>query len=209
MLGWTALSLLPDLDVIGFRFGVSYADAWGHRGATHSLAFAVGIGLCSGLLAGLTGRSALRLGALATAVVASHGLLDTLTDGGLGVALLWPFDDTRFFAAWRPIPVAPLGLGLLSMRGLEVAVAELVGFVPVIVAVRQNYAHRTAEKELISQYQYFHRIFSNAAQLILRTGKYHTKKEILRALGIAALDESSQWILRQRERPVGSGLVVG
>ena len=29
----------------------------------------------------------------ATAVVASHGLLDTLTDGGRGVALLWPFDE--------------------------------------------------------------------------------------------------------------------
>ena len=33
-------SVLPDLDVIGFRFGVRYSDFWGHRGFTHSLFFA-------------------------------------------------------------------------------------------------------------------------------------------------------------------------
>src|SRR5215475_6035968 len=30
-------SLVPDLDVIGFRFGIHYGDFWGHRGFTHSL----------------------------------------------------------------------------------------------------------------------------------------------------------------------------
>lgn len=34
-------SVIPDLDVIGFRFGVHYGDFWGHRGFTHSLLFAV------------------------------------------------------------------------------------------------------------------------------------------------------------------------
>jgi inner membrane protein len=33
-------SMLPDLDVIGFRYGVHYGDFWGHRGFTHSLLFA-------------------------------------------------------------------------------------------------------------------------------------------------------------------------
>src|SRR5512146_2453815 len=33
-------SAIPDLDVIGFRFDVKYADFWGHRGFTHSLVFA-------------------------------------------------------------------------------------------------------------------------------------------------------------------------
>jgi inner membrane protein len=36
-----ACSVLPDLDVIGFRFGIHYSDFWGHRGFTHSLIFAV------------------------------------------------------------------------------------------------------------------------------------------------------------------------
>jgi inner membrane protein len=31
---------LPDVDVIGFRFGIRYGDLLGHRGLTHSLAFA-------------------------------------------------------------------------------------------------------------------------------------------------------------------------
>jgi inner membrane protein len=33
-------SVIPDLDVLGFGFGVRYGDFWGHRGFTHSLLFA-------------------------------------------------------------------------------------------------------------------------------------------------------------------------
>jgi len=33
-------SVIPDIDVIGFRFGIRYGDFWGHRGFTHSLVFA-------------------------------------------------------------------------------------------------------------------------------------------------------------------------
>jgi len=32
-------SVIPDLDVIGFRFGVRYGGFWGHRGFTHSFVF--------------------------------------------------------------------------------------------------------------------------------------------------------------------------
>jgi hypothetical protein len=85
----------------------------------------------------------------------------------------------------------------------------LVGFMPFMVAVRQNYAHRTAERELISQYGYYYRIFTNAGQLLSRTDDVATKRGILRALGKAALDESSQWIMRQRESPKGAGAIMG
>ncbi|MEP3051843.1 MAG: metal-dependent hydrolase [Erythrobacter sp.] len=37
-----ALAIIPDGDVIGFGLGISYADEWGHRGATHAVAFAAG-----------------------------------------------------------------------------------------------------------------------------------------------------------------------
>ena len=58
--------------------------------------------------------------------VSSHILLDAMTNGGLGVAAFWPFDQTRYFCDWRPIRVSPFGLkGLLSQRGLSVMVAEL------------------------------------------------------------------------------------
>ncbi len=125
------LSLLPDADVIGFAFGVRYGDAWGHRGATHSLAFALLVGLAAGAAA--VSPPARRRGAaalVACGVVASHGLLDALTDGGLGCALLWPLSEARYFAPWRPIPVAPIGLGFVSVRGARVALVELAMFSP-------------------------------------------------------------------------------
>jgi hypothetical protein len=65
-------------------------------------------------------------------VLASHALLDTLTNGGLGCALLWPFDLTRYFAPWNPIPVAPIGLYFFSPYGLTVATVELLLFAPLL-----------------------------------------------------------------------------
>jgi inner membrane protein len=98
MAWWSDLSMLPDADVIGFALGVEYADPWGHRGATHSLTLAMAIATALGLAAPRfrlrpfhataleTARHAsrLRIWAIAGAVLVSHGLLDTLTDGGLG-----------------------------------------------------------------------------------------------------------------------------
>jgi inner membrane protein len=55
---------------------------------------------------------------------ASHGLLDAMTDGGRGVALFWPFTARRYFLPWRPIPVAPIGIGFLSGEGLAIAERE-------------------------------------------------------------------------------------
>src|SRR5437868_1252230 len=92
---WSALSLFPDIDVVGFLRGVPYGAPWGHRGATHSLLFAVAGGILVGVAARVSGlgardsKSAVRVTLLATLVLASHGLLDSLTDGGLGAALLW------------------------------------------------------------------------------------------------------------------------
>ncbi len=62
----------------------------------------------------------------------SHPLLDTLTDGGLGCALLWPFSNERFFAPWTPLPVAPIGRAFLSAEGVRVAVTELVWLAPLL-----------------------------------------------------------------------------
>jgi inner membrane protein len=130
MLFWSALSFLPDADVVGFSFGIRYADQWGHRGASHSLVFAALVAAVVGGLAPLVKRPALRTGLVALLVVASHPLLDTLTNGGLGCALFWPFDHTRYFAPWTPIPVSPIGLRFLSPYGLFVALVELALFSP-------------------------------------------------------------------------------
>ena len=151
MLFWAALSFLPDADVIGFGLGIRYEDAWGHRGATHSLAFSLALGAAIGLLAPRFGRPALRTGVMAALVVASHALLDTLTDGGLGCALFWPFDLTRYFAPWTPLPVSPIGLGYLSPYGLYVATVEIVVFAPLLLyALARNRTRQPARARPIA-----------------------------------------------------------
>jgi inner membrane protein len=134
VLAWSgalcAASLLPDLDVAAFTLGIPYRAPFGHRGASHSLAAAAVFGVVCAAVARSRGWPAVRLGLLFAAVMATHGLLDALTDGGLGAALAWPFSDARFFASWRPIPVAPIGVRMLSRRGLEVVLTEAVLFLP-------------------------------------------------------------------------------
>jgi len=140
---WAALSMLPDADVIGLPLGIAYGSAWGHRGATHSFAFALAVGLAIGIVARFIGRPARWTGVLAAVVLASHPILDMFTNGGLGCALFWPLDHTRYFAPWRPIPVSPIGLNYLSPYGMYVAVSELVIFSPVIAYALWRPAHLT------------------------------------------------------------------
>jgi inner membrane protein len=124
------LSLAPDADVVAFALGIPYAAEWGHRGASHSLVVALLTALAAFFAAGSLGLSRIRLGLVVGAVVASHGLLDALTDGGLGPALLWPFSQERIFAPVQPLPVAPIALGMFSARGLYVLAVETFVFLP-------------------------------------------------------------------------------
>jgi len=133
MIAFSALSLLPDLDVVGFFFGVSYEDEWGHRGASHSIVFGLLVAGAVVLLTRAMKLPPLKTFAVAAVVVASHGVLDSFTDGGLGCALLWPFSQARIFAPVTPIPVAPIGAAMLSGRGLYVVLVELVLFGPVFI----------------------------------------------------------------------------
>ena len=133
MAAWSALALLPDADVVGFALGVPYAAPWGHRGATHSFAFSIVLGALIGVAARWFGRPAIRTALVAIAVLVSHPILDTMTDGGLGCALWWPFDAARHFAPWRPIPVAPIGPAFVSASGAIIAATELVLLGPAVI----------------------------------------------------------------------------
>ena len=127
LLAGVLCSALPDFDSLGYWAGVPYAHLFGHRGFTHSLFFAAVVALlgCAAAPA-LAARRAWAFAFLAVST-ASHGLLDTFTNGGLGIALLSPFSNHRFFAPWRPIPVSPIGVhGLASSRGLSLFSAELM-----------------------------------------------------------------------------------
>jgi inner membrane protein len=104
------LAMVPDLDSLLMPW-VAYGDPWGHRGMTHSLLFAGVVGLLAAIV--LRNRVTVTGGfagvwAMFAAVIASHGLLDAMTDGGLGVAFFAPFDDARHFLPVRPIPVSPI-----------------------------------------------------------------------------------------------------
>ena len=105
--------------------GIPWGHVLGHRGITHSVAFAAALAAAvawSGL-AGPGRRGALWL--VLFVATASHGALDAMTDGGSGVAFFAPFDATRYFLPWRPIPVSPMGLRFFSDYGLEVFEREL------------------------------------------------------------------------------------
>jgi inner membrane protein len=122
--------MVPDVDVIGFRFGIHYGDFWGHRGFTHSLFFAALLASAALLIAfrqAVPGLSRLAIWTYFFLATASHGLLDAMTDGGLGVAFFSPFDNTRYFLPWRPIRVSPIGLTrFFTHRGLAVIQSELL-----------------------------------------------------------------------------------
>lgn len=118
-------SVLPDLDALGFYAGVPYASPLGHRGATHSLAAALAVAAVGAALRGPLQTRARTAFAFLLAAAASHAFLDAFTTGGLGVALLWPFSDARFFAPVRFIQVAPLRPGAALARGLGVIGSEV------------------------------------------------------------------------------------
>lgn len=131
----------PDLDVLSFKFGIPYASEWGHRGWTHSLLFALVAGGLIGWLstfaihrqgekASLTQASAMLIGWCILSM-ASHPLLDMLTNGGRGCALWWPISLERIFFPWRPIQVSPMSVAdFFTPWGLEVLASEVlwIGF---------------------------------------------------------------------------------
>ena len=130
-----AAAMLPDADVFLFRFGATYDSVWSHRGFTHSLAFAMFIGLLAALLFRRAARPMLVF-AFVAASAASHGLLDMMTNGGHGVAFLWPFTDQRYFFDWRPIQVSPLDARRFFRRAAGVAETELLWiWLPAIILV--------------------------------------------------------------------------
>ena len=122
-----ACSVIPDLDVIGFKFGIRSPHMLGHRGLTHSVIFAAALGA-------VLAYTLFRHSHVDPWVVflflfvstLSHALLDMLTNGGQGVALWAPFSHARYFFPWRPIEVSPIGVRrFFSGRGVQIMRSEL------------------------------------------------------------------------------------
>ena len=143
-------SLLPDADVLGYHwFYIPSYSFLGHRGFFHSPFFAA---LLSIFIVCIFYRKEVIFSKLWWKYVlyffilgASHGLLDALTNGGNGIALLSPITNNRYFFPWTPIEDSPLSIErFLSQRGLTVLLSELLGIwaplflIVVFLKIRRN-----------------------------------------------------------------------
>lgn len=122
-----ACSILPDVDAVLFWSGVPYDHTFGHRGFTHSIIFALIVAAAGAVAASRLGSTRLAASAVLFLSTLSHGVLDAMTTGGLGVAFYSPFSNQRFFLPWRVIEVSPIGVSrFFSVRGLEILASEVV-----------------------------------------------------------------------------------
>jgi inner membrane protein len=142
-------AVLPDADVLTFAFGISYGDMLGHRGLSHSLAFALVLG-CAVAFIFFQGDQ-FRRGLLTIyffIVTASHGALDALTNGGLGVALFAPLSAERYFFPVRPLVVSPIGIeSFFSEWGWAVIRSEVVWvWIPGLAAIATASAIRRMQR---------------------------------------------------------------
>ena len=117
-------AILPDIDVIAFKFGIPYAHPFGHRGFTHSILFAIIWAIVLALLFGENRKRVFTIVLFLSTI--SHGLLDALTTGGKGIGFFIPFDNSRYFFPNRFIQVSPLGIEqFFSEWGIRVIISEL------------------------------------------------------------------------------------
>jgi inner membrane protein len=135
------LACWPDLDYVTLAFEVRPNELLGHRGITHSL-------FVAGVLAALSALfffRALVIGTRAWWLVfaflfgaaASHGLLDAMTSGDIGVALFAPLENGRHFLPVKLIASCPVGLDeYFGYWGLMTLANELLYVVvPLALAV--------------------------------------------------------------------------
>ena len=111
MVAGAVCGVMPDLDFLSIKMGFDrYSGTYGHRGFTHSLGFALLIGLVGALWPADGWRRRLGRGAFLALCTASHPLLDSLFDVGICSAWLWPLDGARHCLDWRPVPMRGIAL---------------------------------------------------------------------------------------------------
>jgi membrane-bound metal-dependent hydrolase YbcI (DUF457 family) len=137
---WTSLLLgallatSPDFDFF-FVWILGYGSGW-HRSFTHSISFALVVGLVTSCIAGTT---RIRDYLVYASTVISHILLDFLTTKtASGVELLWPFCDHRF--KLRLFNYIDVDLNAHSLYGflfglLKISLIELLVFAPVFMLI--------------------------------------------------------------------------
>jgi inner membrane protein len=125
------LPVIPDADVICFKFGIPYSHFLGHRGFFHSLFFSCVLGNIAGFILAWAGSRKWKQGifyaGFLSFVTALHGVIDAFTNGGLGIALLSPFIEKRYFFPVTPIKVSPIGIkSFLDGRSIDILANEIL-----------------------------------------------------------------------------------
>ena len=125
-------SVLPDIDGIGYIIGIKYNTLFGHGGFSHSLFFVILLAIIFTFLVlphvkffakQFIFFNFFLIGSL-------HILLDSMTNGGLGVALFSPFSNTRYFFPWRPIEVSAISSQyFFQLNGIAVIRFELINLI--------------------------------------------------------------------------------
>lgn len=127
-------SALPDVDGVITRLSAILfclrlnGMLLSHRGFSHSLLFA----LIVGIAAALSARSFLQYEKAVSLLIlyfftitASHGFIDALTNGGEGVMFFAPFYGGRYLFPFAPVPAASLRVWL-GTQGLITFVREVL-----------------------------------------------------------------------------------
>lgn len=97
-----------------------------------------------------------------------------------------------------------VGAVIVPSDRLRQVLFVVLGIFLLIAGVREAYAFRVAEKEVVKQYQFMYRIFLNAKKRLAAAATDRDRRRILRVLGEAALDEHAEWILLHRDRPLSA-----
>lgn len=134
------LPIVPDFDYFGLLLNVPYPSLFGHRGFTHSIFFSL---IFAGIAALVIEKKSMKKYfrfIFYFVTMMTHGLLDALTNGGLGVAFFSPFNKLRYFFFWTPIEVSPFAHHFLTHRGFIVLISEFywVGLLCAFLLVLQK-----------------------------------------------------------------------
>lgn len=126
-------AVAPDLDLIGWPLGISPFAPLGHRGLSHSIAFAVALGavVAVTLLPAVTRRERVAAAAVLILATVTHSVLDALTTyAPTGPAFLAPVSNHRYRFAWLPLTGAG---GLATDFGREAVYVCLPALVLIVL----------------------------------------------------------------------------
>jgi len=124
-------AVAPDLDLIGWPLGMSPYAPLGHRGLSHSIAFAVLLGGIAAMafLSDVTRRERAAAAAALILATVTHSVLDALTTySPTGPAFWAPFSNHRYRFPWTPLTGAG---GLATDFGRE----ALYVYLPALVLI--------------------------------------------------------------------------